>query len=499
MNMIVKTSCGAVEGFVEDGLNKWFGIPYAAPPVSDLRFKRALPHAPWKGVKPCKKQGNIPHIFVSNSIVPVAGTQGEDCLHLSIWRPNTEEKLPVYVWIYGGAYNGGSMSMPGYDGSNFASKDVVFVSFNYRIGVLGYYDFSPYDREHFDSNCGVSDQIAALKWVKENIAAFGGDESNITLNGESAGGHSVVTMMACPSTKGLFQKAIVQSAYPRNYFFPALSKEITDLFLDRLQLRPQDILKLKTLSVNDMQEAREFLDLSVPQNWPGKFWPAPVIDDLLPALPEVAFAQGVAADVKLILGICRNEGTLFLQMKSQPDSWELVEKMLKTNGYEDKLPAFRSLYGSCGTVEEQLAQLATEPFLIDSIRIANAKSLHSDVWMYRFDYAPEAAKAVGLHAAHAIEIGLALDTVGKDLLATLWTKTPQADVDQLTGYMHGSWVNFAKTGDPNGSLPLTWESYDADKRSTLIFNLEPTLAEKPDEERFRLWENMMLYPDRASL
>jgi para-nitrobenzyl esterase len=214
MNTTVEIKYGTVEGFKENGLAKWFRVPFAEPPVGELRFRRAVECEKWNGIRSCKQHGNKPIQFASLSQTK-AISESEDCLYLSIWRSDNEKKkLPVFVWIYGGAFIAGECSEPGYDGSTFAKEDILYVAINYRLGVLGFYDFTGYDKENFDSNCGLSDQIMALKWIKENIEAFGGDSENITIAGESAGGTSVCNLLAAPTAKGLFHKAISQSGLP---------------------------------------------------------------------------------------------------------------------------------------------------------------------------------------------------------------------------------------------------------------------------------------------
>ena len=208
---LAATQYGEVQGFAAAGVKTWLGIPYAAPPVGELRFRRNQPPIPWQGVKKCVAFGNKPIQYMNmfgleRSRVPAS----EDCLYLNVWAPLNAAKdarLPVFVWIYGGAYHMGEGSDPMYDGASFARDGVVFVNFNYRVGPLGFYDFSMYDKR-FESNCGVSDQIAALRWVRDNIAAFGGDPNNVTIAGESAGGTGVYNMLASPAAKGASRAAV---------------------------------------------------------------------------------------------------------------------------------------------------------------------------------------------------------------------------------------------------------------------------------------------------
>lgn len=314
MNIRVTTKCGIAEGFTENGVRQWRGIPYAMPPVGDLRFRRARECEAWTGVRDCRAFGNKPVQFLGYSKSRVK--ESEDCLYLNVWRPdNDEQDLPVFVWIYGGGFAFGESSDHGYDGSAFARQGVIFVSFNYRLGPLGYYPFKLNAPDEFDTNCGLSDQIAALKWIKKNIAAFGGDPGNITVAGESAGACSVCYLLASPAARGLFQKAIAQSAIPAFTFTARTSRLQLAMFADLMGMRTEDTGKLRGMPAAAMKKAakRMFTENSV--RYPGMGQPGPTFDDLLPGLSAQAAANGSAANVKLMIGTNRNEGSLFYFLK----------------------------------------------------------------------------------------------------------------------------------------------------------------------------------------
>ena len=233
-----------------------------------------------------------------------------------------------------------------YDGASFARDGVVFVNFNYRVGPLGFYDFSMYDKR-FESNCGVSDQIAALRWVRDNIAAFGGDPNNVTIAGESAGGTGVYNMLASPAAKGLFQKAIAESGVTGNTESRRMVEMNNTIFFEKLGINPRtDMAKLLDMPAQDMLAAATFTLKEGPRRHPGIFMPGPVKDDLLPMHPWEAMAQGNARDVKVILGTNRNEGTLFALLGLLPKDWQQVEKMLRDNGAAASIPAVSELYAS---------------------------------------------------------------------------------------------------------------------------------------------------------
>eukprot|EP00833_Pecoramyces_ruminatium_P007890 jgi/Orpsp1_1/1181922/evm.model.c7180000079142.2 len=309
--LIVNTKYGKVEGFVKDGISRWYGIPYAKPPIGDLRFRRAEECEPWKEVKKCTKFIGRPHQFKLRFILS-KNNDTEDCLYLNIWRKNNDAKnLPVYVWIHG--------------------------------GPLGCYNFSIYNKDKFDSNCCLSDQIMALKWIKENIAAFGGDPNNITINGENAGGSSILALLTSPSAKGLFQKAICQSGYCDGNLYPKANKIFTDLFLDYLKIKPEEIEKLKTIDIKSLQDANHYVFSNVPK-YPGMFFPGFVYDDLLPEDCYTSLRNGSADGIKLIIGTTKDEATFVNIFHECPKNKEEIKKMFENNNISDKFKDIEDYY-----------------------------------------------------------------------------------------------------------------------------------------------------------
>ena len=221
----VRVDAGALKGATDDGVLSFKGIPYAAPPVGNLRWKPPQPVTPWTGVRPATAYGSdCMQLPFPGDAAPLGTPPAEDCLVVNVWRPaDASTKLPVMVWIYGGGFVNGGSSPAVYDGSQFAKRGVVLVSFNYRVGRFGFFAHPALTKESPNGPLGnytFLDQIAALKWVQKNIAAFGGDAGNVTIFGESAGGGSVLTMMTSPLAKGLFQKAIIESGGGRDGVFP---------------------------------------------------------------------------------------------------------------------------------------------------------------------------------------------------------------------------------------------------------------------------------------
>lgn len=487
---VVKTKYGMVQGVESDGILKWFGVPYAKPPVGELRFKRAEQCEPWKGIRRTDKFSSIPYQYRGSP--RKKPEESEDCLYANVWAPKGAKHLPVFVWIYGGGNFSGHASELKYDGMSFAKHDVIFVNYNYRVGPLGFYDFSGYDSQ-FESNCGLSDQIAGLKWVKENIEAFGGDPDNITIAGESAGGTAIYNIMAAPSAKGLFHKAIAESGLPDATAYPDTVKLNMELFLHQMGLKPGEVHKLKSLDPKEMHKAAVWVQNNNCSLYPGIFLPGPVIDDLQPEKPWDAMAKGSASGIDVIFGTTHDEATMFTMLFKQfPNKWNQIEEMLKINGYAGNIPQFRKIYGGMKESAAAAAVSTDRAWWVDYVRCADAQSIHGRVYTYRFDFEYTLLKLAGLGAMHGAEMSHVLNA--SDSGSNMAQKfTSKKKIDELTHYGHHAWINFAKTGNPNGTLPLTWEEYDAINRKTLIFDYPCRMVEQPNQERFELWKDITLY------
>jgi len=493
--LIVKTKYGRIKGFVKDGISRWYGVPFAKPPIGNLRFRRAVECESWNDVRDCTKFGPRCRQFKRELFFPFSSkADGEDCLYLNIWRKNNEEKnLPVFIYIHGGYLHNSSGCSSVCHGEHYANEDILFISINYRLGPLGCYDFSIYNKELFDSNCCLSDQVMALKWVNENIEAFGGDPHNITINGESAGGASVLALMTCPSAKGLFQKAISQSGYPDGIHYPKSNKILMDMFLAYLKISPKDVEKLKDIDLEQLNKASQHVNDNL-SKYPGILWPSFVYDDLLPEDCFTTLKNGSANGVKLIIGTNNNESTYFSLMHECPIQKKEIKQMFKNNNLSEKFSAIEEYYfnkknhrfdiGSC-------LEFGTDYlFLLGNTKFADIQSQNNDVWMYRFDYIPPLLKVVGLKATHGIDMFITLKN--NNLLGYLaWTICKPSSKRLLENYMFGSWVKFAKTGEPNGDhLKTHWEKYNSENRKTLLIDKKASLVENPSKEKIILWSSI---------
>lgn len=512
---LVRTSSGMVQGHKRDSIVEYLGIPFAKPPVGELRFKRSQPIDPWEGVFEAKEYG---HPSVQLDDGKLRGS--EDCLTLNVLAPEGARKTPVFVWIHGGGYNTGSTSDGIYDGIHFAEDGVVFVSFQYRLNVLGFYDFTTYPGcEDFDSNCGVSDQILALNWIHDNIAAFGGDPDRITIAGESAGGASVVNMLACPGVKGTFQQAIVGSGLPNCICTHQQARENIDLFIEGMGWTEEDLPKLRTMDPYEFQKGNTYIAEKHQYKTPGGFLPSPVIDDLMPVRPIDAIRAGSADGVKLIIGTNMHEGTMFVHPEKTgfPNSWTMICEMLEKNGHAEAIPAIVSYYhpsaddgfthfkaqdefsqSSYPVVTGDFRQKGGDPFIrfatdyafqMPAVKVAEAQKVYGDVWMYRYEFVSKSGQATGWLASHAFELPCVFGTKDFHFCKFVFDGEPDELYDKLINDIHGAWVEFTKTGIPHED----WDQYTGFKSPVRIFDRETRTEMLDRSNLMKTWKDYRFY------
>ena len=484
----LRTANGVLEGVVSpDGKVRTFkGIPYATPPVGPLRWKAPQPAAAWTGVRraadypPRCMQGPIYPDMIFNDKGP-----SEDCLYLNLWMPAapTEAKLPVMVWLHGGGFAAGATSEPRQDAGNLSKKGVMVVTLSYRLGIFGFFshpDLAKESGHKASGNYGLLDQVAALKWVKDNIATFGGDPDNVTIFGESAGSFSVSALMASPLARGLFKRAIGESGA---------------FFGDTLRLQPRartekadgefarSALGTASLAALRAKPAAEILQAALKQQ-PLRF--APNIDGyFLPDDVRAIYFRGKQAHVPLLAGWNADEGsyrTIF--GKDEPTGQNYVTRVRAMFG--GKADTILNLYpGTTGDQAKRSAQdLAGDQF----IGYATWKWLEvhqetgkSPVFRYEFDQTlPLQSGNPGAEpsAPHASEIEFVFQALSSRKLP--WRPEDRKLSDMISSY----WTNFAKTGDPNGEGLPRWPSYGSQTEHQLL-HLSAAPHAAPDEHRPR--------------
>lgn len=503
----VSTAEGIVSGVrgrrSRRGTVAWRGIPYAAPPVGGGRFDAPQPVAPWPGVRPCENFGDA---AIQDKLLTATGLGrfqpvSEDCLTLNVVAPDTVASTPrpVMVFIHGGAYILGTAATPLYDGTHLArAQDVVVVTIQYRFGPFGMLDFSGYStpERHFDENPGLKDHIAALQWVQRNIAAFGGDPDNVTIFGESAGGTSVLCLLAAPGACGLFHRAIAES--PATDL--AISRESAALFADeylRLLLDPKR-RSTDTTSVRepiDPHEAARILDAASPEELhraggrlmgfarhadsvePTPFGPVYGVPSL-PQSPYAAARDGNTAPVPLIIGTNRDEGKLFDKF------WNLLPDTQRTLlAIEDETARDEIMNQYAGGADDQLRLSADSIFWAPVTAFADAHREVAPTYVYRFDFHTRALARAGLGATHATELFAVFGGYRMPVFAGLATADWRA-AGAMVDEMQSRWGDFARGRRPGPDWPV----YDAAHRPVMVLDRTSHVESDPDASRRQAWD-----------
>lgn len=490
--IIVESVYGRLKGEESDGVIVWKGIPYAKPPVGALRFR--APERPdfWKGIRNATSFSPVapqPQSEIMEFLGNDTANMNEDCLYLNVWSPGADnQKRPVMVWIHGGAFISGSGSSSWYDGATFAAQgDVVVVTLNYRLGILGFLHLGELGDEEYatSGNCGILDQVAALQWIQENIAAFGGDPNNVTVFGESAGAMSIGVLLGFPSAQGLFQKAILQSGAAANVHSSAKATRVASRLLAALQVEPTNLSKLEELSVEELVRASTI----VPMMSLG-----PVIDGIsLPHHPEEAIRKGSAKDVSILIGTNKDEYRLFTVFDPE---WRNADET-KIHAVFEKffgplLPALAKQFSEKEPLNQDLLnQLLTMNIFTNPAQKLAKLQLNQDapVWMYRFDWETPVYGGA-LKAAHALEIPFVWDTLDKPDTEKLTGTSPERY--PIANQMHQAWIQFARTGQPDTELLPEWPRYDLKNRTTMIFDVESTVVNDPNRDDRIKWNQATL-------
>ena len=483
-----KTHSGTVEGKTDGKVKAFLGIPYAAPPVGDLRWKAPQPVAKWSGVRKATDFGyHCMQANVFGDMVFHDPGASEDCLTLNVWVPERHEsgKLPVMVWIYGGGFVAGTTSESRQDGSNLAQHGVIVVSMNYRLGIFGFLVHPELAKEsghNSAGNYGLMDQLAALKWVHENIAAFGGDPDNVTIFGESAGSFSVSAQMASPLDKGLFQKAIGESgaAFSRSglSFESMAARAEKDSKVVSEKFGVSSLAQLRAIPAEKLLEP-----FSPPKSRGFEF--GPDIDGyFLPESVPAIFAAGKQNDVPLLAGWNHDEGSFVIEGAAQKPTADSMKEMAKKD-FGDKADEFLKLYASDTDQHARRSAMdyAGDKFIAMSTwdwMEAQSKTGKQPIYRYRFDQAhswkdPNRPRT----AYHSAEIEYVFGQLDSKTEAE-WTPGDR----QLSDIMQKYWSNFAKSANPNGAGLPNWPMYNSSDDWQVLF-LTPNPSAHKDDLRDR--------------
>lgn len=468
---IVEVEGGKIQGYVSESLTVYKGIPFAAPPVGELRWKAPQPVLPWEGIRSAAEFGPSP-IQAGNP-----GETSEDCLYLNVWTPakTTKDKLPVLVWIYGGGFAGGSSSY--YDGAKLAEKGVVLVSINYRVGKLGFFahpELNAETEQGTSGNYGLLDQIAALKWVQSNISKFGGDPDKVTIFGESAGGISVSMLCASPLAKGLFRGAISQSG---GSFGPTRTTSYPGENMKTLEMSLKEGLAYaESVGARDLADLRA-LDVSYfskPGMMTGGAWP--IVDGyVIPDDQHKLYEAGSFNDVAVLIGYNSDEGASF--GAAREPGQHIANTQLRYGPYADALLKAYPLAGnSVPKSARDLMRDAAFGWQTWAWACLQSENGAAPVYLYYFDQHPdypEGSPRYGYGSPHGQDVDYVFGSV----------RNPQLDSDlALSETMMCYWTNFAKNLDPNGEGLPQWPRFTPEKHVSMYLSGDkPFAGPVPDE------------------
>lgn len=497
---VTSTESGKVKGYVHNGIFTFKGIPYAK---SD-RFTAPEKPTPWTTVRSSMSYGPVcptdPTTTVNDAFEFAfnhdLGYSNEHCQSLNIWtqKLNDGKKRPVMVWLHGGGFSAGSsIELPSYDGEALAKKgDVVLVSINHRLNVLGFLDLSAYGDKYKESgNAGLLDIIAALQWVKQNIAEFGGDPDNVTIFGQSGGGGKVTCMMNTPKAKGLFQKAIVQSgSYITSFNEKANSQKLAAAVLEELHLQPSQVDSLQKIPYDVLNEAsrKALRKVSAELRKEGKQgnvgWNACLDGDVFPYQPSDPAAMELAKNVPLMVGTVKNEFTPFIPGPKDQTMDEVKAGLQKK--YGDKTDAYiAAVKAAYPDVTKPSGytdiDLSFRPMAVKQADTKSSVKGAAPVYMYLFTWQSPVNGGI-YKAMHCMDIAFEFNNIARCQEMTGGGK----DAVALADKMSGAWINFAKTGNPNAPGLPKWPAYTAEGGATMLFNIQSTVRNHPDGDLLKI-------------
>jgi para-nitrobenzyl esterase len=475
----VRTPLGLLRGEESGGVRVFRGVPFAEPPVGPLRFRPPVRMKPWKGER------DVTH-FAPAAIQPglKSTPQSENCLYLNLWAPQGKGPFPVYVWIHGGGFTSGRSFDPMFDGTELAREGVICVTVAYRLGIFGFLDMEPLLGTGYvgSANNGLRDLIAALEWVRENIAEFGGDPTHVTVGGESAGAKLTDILLGTPSAQPLFRQAISESGGAERLATRTESEAVGRGFSEEWRADTENKLSALLTAPADalLLAQRKFIHL-----WPQHFPLRAEIDGkLVPRWPVDTIAMGMSRGKRLLIGTNRDESTAFVGPHPQKDPGAADLGNLPVARFDEVFRKYKKIYPQMTEEQRRIRALTAEEYWVPSVRVANAHvKSGGSTWMYRLDFAESSGQLRGF-AFHALDLRLVWDRPSAQ-------GGNAATEAALARTMHRAWVAFLKGEAPEAPGLPAWPEYKHRTQDTMLFDTVSRMERRPQKSELRLWKDVL--------
>jgi para-nitrobenzyl esterase len=477
---VVHAPCGTLVGEIVGGVQQFHGVPFAEPPVGPLRFRQPVKIKPWSGQRDATRFGASPMQSGEPSM-----QHSEDCLYLNIWTPAGTGPFPVYVWVHGGGFTGGHAFESMYDGTEITKEGVLCISVDYRLGIFGFLDFEPLLGAEYagSANNALRDLIMALEWIQENIAAFGGDPSRVTIGGESAGAKLTDILMGVPSAHGLFHQMISESGGAERVWTRAQSKTVAHAFGDEWHtLSGKDASSILDAPAGDLIKAQRQFIVAWPQHFPLR---CEVDGSLIPLRPVESIAAGSSRGKRLLIGTNRDESALFIGPHPQKDPVAGDLGNLQAADFFKVYARYHEVYPQMTDEQLRIRAVTAEEYWIPSVRVADAMVKGGGTaWMYRLDFSETGGFLRGL-AFHSLDVRLVWNR------PSALAENAVAEAD-LAHQMHQAWTTFLHGETPAAPLVPAWPEYNPATRPTMVFDTQNHVEMKPQDAELHLWDGLIL-------
>ena len=475
----VHTGNGVLRGVVANGTRIFRGVPFAQPPVESLRYLPPAKALAWQSPRDATRFASAA-MQPSNPGVP----QSEDCLYLNVWAPSGKGPYPVFVWVHGGGFTGGTSFDPVADGTHFTSQGIICVTVAYRLGVFGFLDLEPLLGSSYagSANNGLRDVIASLEWVHDNIADFGGDPARVTVGGESAGAKLSDILMGVPSAQHLFHQVISESGGAERVFSQTLSQAVAKGFADDWRkFSSGGESALRSAPAKDLIAAQQTFIARWPQHFPLR---AEVDASLLPRLPIANIESGTTRGKRLLIGTMQDESALFVGPQPSRNATAADLGNISLNAFNEAYAHYRTIYPQLTDEQLRIRALTAEEYWIPTIRVADAHLKGGgQAWMYRMDFAETSGRLQG-YAYHSLDVGLVWN-VPHEKIANASQEAA------LANQVHLAWSAFIKGNSPAAPGLPTWPEYNTSLRPTMILNATSAVEQNPHQSELDLWSKFL--------